>query len=98
VVAGEATCGTCTPRPASQFVHAPNAGGFTDARPFPAGPKRDLLVCYSGGVIGIPANKTVIDCTWADQATGDVIFFSGFAADLADAATMTSQIRAAVEG
>jgi hypothetical protein len=94
VVAGGVVCDICTPKSASKFVKALVGEGFAGARSFPPGPDGGALVCFSEPFQG----GTDIACKWADAKTGGtVIYSSGSASGLADAAAKTNRIRAVIE-
>src|SRR5262245_29783395 len=67
--------------------------GSTDARSFPAGPHGGALRCghtTRGG-------QNALLCAWADKSTfGLVLYVSGSASTLSDAAAKTNQVRSAI--
>jgi hypothetical protein len=67
--------------------------GSTDVRSFPAGPGGEALECghvTRGGGQGLV-------CGWADKLTfGVVVYTSGAASSLSDAASKTNQVRSAI--
>lgn len=67
--------------------------GSTDARSFPAGPRGGALSCghtTRGG-------QQALLCAWADKLTfGLVLYVSGSASSLSDAAEKTNQVRSAI--
>ena len=71
------------------------ASGGKDPQSFPAGPHGGALYCGHGGING---GGTAIFCGWVDHtAFGVASYHGGSAASLADAASKTRQIRAAIE-
>jgi hypothetical protein len=77
---------------AGLFVQA--AGITTKGRFFPAGPHGGALLCGHGIQSGVPR----FVCGWADKVTaGQVLYVSGAASSLSDAAAKTNQVRALIE-
>jgi hypothetical protein len=79
---------------AGQLLQILRTHGDANARSFPPGSGGDVMVCYSRAFRSAPFSA----CLWVDPSTvGEVVFHGGSPLSLADAATRTRQIRAAIK-